>query len=234
MSDDFQLTVEFPFFACVADVLERQWLIDGSVPNYSRLLSLPTAFFCESTIDLSGRTTLKDETVFFRSSFEQRAGYNSISWKDRASLYEGIIEITLISSVPLTEENMVSAVFCAPGFTPVNFGYNPGTFDRSVIIHGRTTQWHLNTVTGHDPLDATGDGYLMVAEDNYYSSLEPTAADTLYCYRILNLSDVNPDEQARTMVLNAKRVILDCMSKEEPTLEYMMRLKRSYELANQV
>lgn len=234
MSDDFQLTVEFPFFACVADIVEREWVIDGSVPNYSRLLGLKTAFYCESTIDLSGRTVLKDQTVFFRSSFEQKGGYDSISWKDKASTYEGIIEITIISSVPLTEQNMVSAVFAAPGFTPVNFGFDPGTFDRSVIIHGRTTQHHLNTVTGHDPFDATGDGYLMAMNDNYYSSLEPTAADTLYCYRIMNLSDVNPVEQARTMSLNAKRVIMDCVALEEPDLEYMMRLKRSYELANQV
>ena len=235
MTDDFQLTVEFPCFAVVADNVERTWRLGISTPTYSRLLGLDTAFYNETTIDLSGRTVLKDETVFFRSSFEQRGGYDSIAWKTNASLYEGAIELTVISSVPLSEENLIAGIAgTAPGFTAVNFGFDPGTFDRSVIIHGRTTQWALNTVTGHEDLTQTGSGYLMAFADNYFSSLEPTAADTLYCYRVINLSDVNPIEGAEVITLNAKRVIMDCMAQEEPTLEYMMRLKRSYELANQV
>lgn len=235
MTDDFQLTVEFPFFAVVADTEEREWRLDTSTPYYSRMLGLPTAFYNETTIDLSGRTVLKDETVFFRSSFEQKGGYDSIQWRTTASLYEGAIELTVISSVPLTEQNLIAGIVGpAPGFTPTNFGFDPGNFDRSVIIHGRTTQWALNTVTGHEDLTATGSGYLMPFTDNYFSSLEPTAADTLYCYRVINLSDVNPIVGANVITLNAKRVIMDCMAQEEPTLEYMMRLKRSYELANQV
>lgn len=239
MSDDFQLTCEFPTFAVVADPTEREWVVDTGTPFYSRLLNLPTAFYNETTIDLSGRTVLKDETIFFRSSFEQKAGYDSIAWRTQGSLYEGAIEITIISSVPLSEENLIAAVFAAPGFIPPNYGYDAGTFDRSSIIHGRTQQHHLNTVSGHQPLTETGSGYLFTINDNYWSSLEPTAADTLYCYRMFNLSDVNvvagpAIEGANVMTVNSKRVILDCMSKEEPQLEYMMRLKRSYELANQV
>ena len=239
MSDNFQLTVEFPYFAVIADPLNKEWVVDLSTPYYSRMLGLPTAFYNETTIDLSGRTVLKDETVFFRSSFEQKAGYDSLAWKTSVSLYEGAIELTIISSVPMTQENLIAAVVGAgAGFTATNFGFDPGNFDRSVIIHGRNTQFAINTVTGHTDLTATGAGYLMAFNDNYFSSLEPTAADTLYCYRVINLSDVNTVGGAvvgaNVMTLNAKRVILDCMSQEEPTLEYMMRLKRSYELANQV
>lgn len=239
MSDDFQLTVEFPYFAAVADPSERQWVVDLATPYYSRMLGLGTAFYNETTIDISGRTVVKDETIFFRSSFEQRAGYDSINWRTSVNLYEGAIELTIISSVPMTEENLLAAIVGpGPGFIPTNFGYDPGNFDRSVIIHGRNTQWAINTVTGHEDLTATGSGYLMPFTDNYFSSLEPTAADTLYCYRVINLSDPNvvggAVEGANVMTLNAKRVILDCMAQEEPTLEYMMRLKRSYELANQV
>lgn len=239
MSDDFQLTVEFPYFAALADPTEREWVMDLATPYYSRMLGLPTAFYNETTIDLSGRTVLKDETVFFRSSFEQKGGYDGISWRTSVSLGEGAFELTIISSVPMTEENLLAAIVGAgPGFTATNFGYDPGNFDRSVIIHGRFTQFAINTVTAHTDLTATGAGYLMAYNDHYFSSLEPTAADTLYCYRVINLSDVNTVGGAvvgaNVMTLNAKRVILDCMAQEEPTLEYMMRLKRSYELANQV
>ena len=133
---------------------------------------------------------------------------------------------------------VAGGVGAAPGFLPTNFGFDTGTFDRSSIIHGRVQNHHLNSQTGATPLTQTGQGYLMTIEDNSFSSLEPTAADTLYCYRILLLSDLDVNGGAiigaNTMTLNAKRVIMDCMSMQEPELEYMMRLKRSYELANQV
>jgi len=58
----------------------------------------------------------------------------------------------------------------------------------------------------------------------------------LYCYRFLALPNgAAADEYGATgLVLPALRVILDAFTVEEPDLEYMMRLKRSYELANQV
>ena len=72
----------------------------------------------------------------------------------------------------------------------------------------------------------------MNVVDNYYSSLEPTAADTLYCYRVIALPLTS--SSITSVVLPAKRVIMDAYVEAEPNNEYMMRLKRSYELANQV
>jgi len=111
--------------------------------------------------------------------------------------------------------------------------FGPGNFDRSVIIHGRSTTHHLNTTAGSGPTNQTSFGYIVPVTDTYFSSLEPTAADTLYCYRLIALNAFQ-SPGANLFFLPPKRVILDCMSAEEPTLQYMMRLKRSYELANQV
>jgi hypothetical protein len=66
-------------------------------------------------------------------------------------------------------------------------------------------------------------------------SLEPTAADKLFASRIvMPYGKVANTILMTSMASPAQRVGFRGMMAEEPTLEYMMRLKRSYELANQV
>ena len=76
---------------------------------------------------------------------------------------------------------------------------------------------------------------MLTKADNIFSSLEPTAADCLYCYRVAAIPTAQTGGTGIDFVyLPPKRVILDAFTVEEPELSYMMRLKRSYELANQV
>ena len=96
----------------------------------------------------------------------------------------------------------------------------------------------LDLTFGSDVLTAPGGATMRVVDYSDFSSLEPTAADCIYCYRVFIL----PKAYDRTTQPNgldvfrapAKRVLLNAMTDKEPELEYMMRLKRSYELANQV
>ena len=64
--------------------------------------------------------------------------------------------------------------------------------------------------------------------DEQLGSLEPTASDRVYCTRIVNFSGVDGNYFTYPV-----RYILQANAKEEPEYQYVMRLKRSYELDNQ-
>ena len=86
-------------------------------------------------------------------------------------------------------------------------------------------------IYSHDSTTAgtSGTSIYRVVSSQSASSLEPTAADKLYCYRLITMSGTSGG-----MSKPAARVMIPCTITIEPNLEYMMRLKRSYELANQV
>lgn len=194
----------------------------------------------EHKLDLSGYA-MEDLTFFFRNSFEQDGGFRYISWQagrdDPLVPYAAaVIENIIVSSVPFTDEQLIQATLVCPGFTPVGIPTADfGNFNRTHIIHGHLTAYDVELDQITDPT-TDSQGWLKPEQEFYYSSLEPTAADCLYCYRVITL----PTGASSTgfgavfASLGAKRVIMSGMAAEEPELEYMMRLKRSYELANQV
>lgn len=200
----------------------------------------------EHKLDLAGYNR-EDLTVYFRNSFEQRGSFQSYTWEatDKNPLQSfdaGVFEVTVISSVPMSDQNLSAMVFICPGFVPFNFpsgsGLEFGNFNRSHIIHGSAYLHGLDTSIGSDDLTDRGSGYTRTIQMNEFSALEPTAADALYCYRMFALSQsYDPLEDVgrlSTVFMSPKRVLLNTVIDEEPFLEYMMRLKRSYELANQV
>jgi len=230
---DRQLTVEFPWVLYTNDGAGAYELNPKTDLNIisNRLV------YAESKIDLSGYVQ-SDLTVGFRRSFEQKGGSEFISWK---RLYQPntdfVIETTIISSVPMNDDQITASVIGSPGFTNYALsGLEWGNFNREHIIHGTYKVYYANSVVGSGAFNDAGTATMMPVIDNVFSSLEPTAADCLYCYRILYAPSAgsNLDIGIQNITLPPIRVILDAFTVEEPNLEYMMRLKRSYELANQV
>ena len=78
-------------------------------------------------------------------------------------------------------------------------------------------------------VDFTFNNLQLPATAGSFGSLEPTAARTLWIYRV-----VIPRElpEGSSLTIPATRFILSGEVVQEDELEYMMRLKRSYELAN--
>jgi len=76
-------------------------------------------------------------------------------------------------------------------------------------------------------LNLTYPQVMRTEQASIFSSGEPTAASKLYCYRI-----VVPLVDSGTTILSvpAARFYLTGVRDAEPDLEYMMRLKRSFEL----
>lgn len=192
------------------------------------------SFVHESTIDLGGYTRKDDLTVFFRNSFEQRGSNDLIFWNSYNPNSDAITEQVIISSVPFTDNQLLSTVLYSPGFTPAPVPtFDFGNFDRTHIIHGQLRVYFANAIIGAGAFSSTGYATLQALTDDVYSSLEPTAADTLYCYRILFMPPADTSNITNISIA-PNRVLMSISTEEEPTLSYMMRLKRSYELANQV
>ena len=70
---------------------------------------------------------------------------------------------------------------------------------------------------------------LVPATRGSFGSSEPTAVQKLWLYRIVIFRGVN-SEAPQTLFVPATRFVLGAEIIDEPELEYMMRLKRSYEL----
>ena len=227
---DRTLVAEFPPF--IATATENNWALTATDTR-----KIATQIYLqEMKLDLSGYTQ-SDLTVGFRRSFEQKGGLDQVFWDTFDVSSDSIVELTFISSVPMNDEQLSIAYASNPGF--INYNISPldwGNFNRTHIIHGRLEQYFPNTTIGASAFNAKGNAALLHVTDNYFSSLEPTAADCLYCYRVIVIPEAGDGAEAgvNQVTLPPKRVILDAFTVEEPQLEYMMRLKRSYELANQV
>jgi hypothetical protein len=187
-------------------------------------------FVLQSDLDLSGYA-LKRKTFYPYSSFEQRGQVTSGQFTASPTYQPYVFDHTLLSTVPLTAEDIaLLATRVAPGFNPPSLGITTGAgrFTRDVITHGDSKVYTIDST-----LSVAGGYNTLRLIDNYnYSSLEPTAADKIYCYRILVILGVAGE--VLKVNLPASRVLLPGTISSEPKLEYMMRLKRSYELANQV
>lgn len=202
-----------------------------------------TIFKHESTIDLGGYTRHDDYTVYFRSSFEQVGGPYYISWlymtKDLSPADAIFGEQVIVSSIPLTDDQLFYSFVDSPGFSGLVSSPSADTFrtgNRTTIIHGHRIDHALSTTIGSDPLNAAGNGYTMPVQENYYSSLEPTAADTLFVYRLIAcpLDTLPLNTAVSNILVPSRRIIFDVTLDKEADIPHLMRLKRSYELANQV
>ena len=219
------------------------WTFDTTVSatDYRILGATNQLAVSEHKLDLSGYT-MDDLTVYFRNSFEQRGGDTFTTWYASTGRPIGAynaawLEVTVLSSVPLSDDNLSGMAFTSPGFITADIPtIDYGNFNRTQIIHGSRLVWQIDSSLSPN-LEEEGSAYNVVIQSNDFSSLEPTAADCIYCYRFLILPRSTtgaPTTGLTQMQIPAKRVLLNATTDKEPEIEYLMRLKRSYELANQV
>lgn len=251
MSDRL-LVQEFPPLALVES--SGSYAFDANnITDYRPLAGTSNQYWVhESKLDLSGYN-LQGLTMYFRRSFSQFASEYNVQYtiaaatagpsgvEGRINPYDvNAIEQIMVSSVPMTDAQLSAMVLGAPAFTPFPI-LDPGNFNRNHIIHGERLNHGLNTTLAQttnlttSPVDVAG--YLQIQDDNYFSSLEATASDCLYCYRVIYLTQPRSgaeDTGIKSITFPACRVILDSATAQEDEIEYLMRLKRSYELANQV
>ena len=193
------LTVEFPPFSVQWDKGNEEWITNQFAPGWNSL-GFGT-FYVQQDIDLSGYA-MERKTFYPYSSFEQRAGATAGTFDATLTQQPYLIEVTIISSIPLNETDIGIAVAYAPGFTQPN-GIAPyGRINRTSIIHG---EYKLYTIDSN-MLVPGANASLALLQRELYSSLEPTAADKLYCYRIMSV--VTAEGEGDTTTAPASRVLM--------------------------
>jgi hypothetical protein len=196
---------------------------DGSKWNglegWTVLDAAGTQFGHETQIDLSGYA-MESLTFFPNAVGIQDPGVYLLRGTEDPT-FSGIQVLDVITSVPmdLSTVSSLQVQGAAPGMLE-------SVHEFETILFGLYRFFSTNTNIPYA-------NYVQLERSQRFDSGEPTAADKLFCYRIVNLTVSGLDSSSRVSIPAARQLIGGVMS-EEPDLVYMQRLKRSYELANQV
>jgi hypothetical protein len=179
----------------------------------------PNNFFTigtEQYIDLKG-LAIDDMSVFFDAITTQTTIPPVIEGKVTGvnpPAGASIVLHDIITSVPLAINDELASVEL-----PNGIGYNGSQYDFEHVIYYRAQTYSTD-------VDFGGNLCQLVSSTQSGSGM-PTASDRLYCYRFV---------QWTTQVTNARvtiqpvRYVLAVTPRKESDLEYIYRLKRSYEL----
>jgi hypothetical protein len=216
------LRMEIPGCEFFKQTEDPSWLPEQSYPNgWTPIGAYPLAIGWEGTIDLSGYA--RDYKTFYPSGGVIQEG---AFWSEIAG--DGLISYTLVSSTPVDLEETVFQIIAAggPGFLDNGSYQIPNSQQNWTTVIFAESQLLVPNVN----ITPNARGFLQPLSKNQSGSLSPTAAQVLYVYKL-----VYPFGTAQTeLIVPASRVILPGSMDQEPELEYMMRLSRSVELANQV
>ena len=189
------------------------WTITDTSGNWRSLT--PGGFVVSETyFDLAG-LTMREKTLFFKSAFIQ--DFLNPSHTGGAA-GDTITMLDIMTSSPMTDAELTG--FALNGnFAGLTSGLTSGlTFDQT--IYARVRQYVVD-------LDTAAWGSFILVSDNQLGSMSPTASDRVYSYRLFFPG--TPTTATEISVLPVRH-ILSADVKEEAEFEYLMRLKRSYEL----
>jgi len=175
--------------------------------------------FHEAAIDLSGYS-LQDMTFFPAAVGVQDPGYYSFK-AGATSPYSGIIVLDIITSVPMDMATIGTDIVANIG--PGMLG---NIYEFETLLFGLFRLFTPNT-------NIALPDFQELQRTQRFDSGEPNASDKLFSYRIVRTLQTDLDDNS-TVFVPASRHLVAGLFDEESELVYMQRLKRSYELANQV
>lgn len=181
--------------------------------------SLGSLLFHETVIDLSGYAI--DSLTFFPQAVGlQDAGVYTFR-AGVTSPYSGVHVLDIITSVPMDMAQVGADI--VNGIGPAMLG---SEYEFETILFG---MYRFFTLNSNIPFP----DYQQLERSQRFDSGQPNAADKLFCYRIVRTIQTDLDAQSFISIPAARQIIGGAMD-AEAELVYMQRLKRSYELANQV
>ena len=169
-------------------------------------------FVNEQILDLAGLSK-QELTIFFNGIAQQDMG-NPLVYNQAAG--DTIVVYDLISSVPLNT-NELGTIALTGNFNNT-LGQNTPTFEQTIYL-----QRNVYTVD----LDTAAWGSAIQVSSHQMGSLAATASDRLYCYRIVLPGTPTAANRIDTFPV---RFVLGADPREEKEYQYLMRLKRSYDL----
>jgi hypothetical protein len=179
----------------------------------------PTILIHETSIDLSGYA-MEDLTLYVEELGLQDPGVYSFIAGGGAT-FSGVQIIDVILSAPIKDFTTIGNSVSSTGIGMIGSPYN---FEQ--ILLGTYRFFTPNQLIAYP-------GFQQLTRTQRFDSGQPNAADKLFAYRIAVLTTNDLDGTSSVVVPAARQMINGRFFKEED-LHHMMRLKRSYELANQV
>ena len=204
------LTKEFGFL----DVTKAgaSYSFDPSNSNGWRQITAGSGqFVSETYFDLAGMT-IDDETLFFDGAAIQEV----LSPIAPGTAGDGVFVVDLMTTKPISDASLQL-------YQTYGNMLGPGELTFDQVIYGRIRFMNID-------LDNAAGAVMITVSDNQTGSLEPTASDRIYCYRYVSFPAGNSDGD---YFISGARYLLRATAKEEPEYQYLMRLKRSYELQNE-
>lgn len=175
-----------------------------------------TAYY-ETYWDMSAYT-LDDLTFFPISAVLQDGMPYGMAWSDVTDIGLAVIDIVSQEKldIPTVYQNFVGSKLNLPG--------QPLSQENFEQILMENFRFMLPQV------DFTQVGLVLPATTGSFGSLQPTACEKLWIYRIILVQDTVRTNGDR-IIIPATRFIMSGTVVKEAELDYMMRLKRSYELS---
>jgi hypothetical protein len=168
------------------------------------------AFISETYFDLGGMSQ-REKTMFIDAATVQEVAPPVLT---AAAPGDGFLMADIMTSEPLTD---VQALNLA---TQGNFGSVSCGLGFQETIYARIELWAKDLDTATWP-------YPMRLSSNQLGSLMATASDRIYSYRVVNIDGASA---ASDIAFSGVRHLINAVAKEEPEYQYLMRLRRSYEL----
>jgi hypothetical protein len=197
-----------------------------------RSLSIyPLGLVYEDTISLSGYH-MQDLTYYPELGFNQIGVGHSVLGNDGGE----ILDCTIVSLLPIKDDTSLWW-WVISGSSPAlpQFDNNAIGFDVQDTSQWETLPFMEQRLYARNTNVPGATGFMQPLDRAQLGSLDPFAVDKLYVYRVvLPYSNTgNYDAFSQVSAPPSRVGFIGTMAKEDD-IEYLMRLKRGYELANQV
>jgi len=209
-----------PTYSVELDPPVQEWIgLDHGWMNLDRPGFTPALGY-ETTIDLSGYE-ITDSTFFpSAQTIQEPAANTAVIAASLSGSYLEVLEI--VSQVPLDITQIaIDTIAVTWGEADAPPGFIGAQADESDIIVGRYRTLTTNAQFGSTTIFNT------IKEVNFGSG-EPTASDKLYVYIIYDHSAALA--LGDRIGIPPRRIVIGGVVAQEPDLEYIMRMRRSYAL----
>ena len=162
---------------------------------------------------------MDDKTLFFEAAGVQ----TTLSpLANNSGPGDSCLIMDLMSTRPLTDMQIILTLSYGnfAGNTAID-GQGPLSFEETVYARTQMFVRHVDTSAW---------GYITLTDENFFGSMEPTASDRIYSYRLVLPSQGTGPSDMDQLTIYPARHLLKSTSKEEPTYQYLMRLMKSYQL----
>jgi hypothetical protein len=178
--------------------------------NYRQPVPGVPQYVASTFFDLAGMSQ-REKTLFFEGAAMQEVLPPSTTG---ATAGDGLIVVDIMSTTSLTDTQVIA--YSSQG----NMAGSSAAITFDETLYGRVRVFNID-------LDNAAGGYFILLGDNQTGSMAATASDRIYVYRAVLFEASNANG---TMGTSPVRYLLRAEAKEEADFQYLMRLRRSYEL----